>query len=54
MKNIINQYKEEFKNIIKDKAYMFSIIITAILGYGYFVTHCLKNILIVAIAYKSN
>ena len=39
MKNIIRDYKEEIKKIVNDKKYIISIIITAILGYGYLITH---------------
>lgn len=39
MKEIINKYKKEMKELINSKLYIFFIIIVTILGYGYFVTH---------------
>lgn len=39
MKTIVKQYKEELKKIFNDKWYMISVIITAILGFGYLITH---------------
>ena len=39
MKNIVNEYKKELRKIFNNKLYMFSIILTAILGYGYLITH---------------
>ena len=39
MKNIIEEYKKELKELISSKKYLFSIIIVSILAYGFAVTH---------------
>lgn len=39
MKKIIAQYKEQLKDLLNNKKYIFSIIIVSILAYGYFITH---------------
>ncbi len=40
MKNIIEEYKKELKELISSKKYLFSIIIVSILAYGFAITHC--------------
>jgi len=39
VKNIINQYKKELEELLKNRKYIICIVITAILGYGYLITH---------------
>lgn len=39
MKEIINQYKNQIKKLLNNKLYVLSLIIVAILGYGYLITH---------------
>jgi len=39
MKSIIETYKEEIKKLFKDKCYIIFVVLTAILGFGYLITH---------------
>ena len=39
MKQVVNDYKEKIKELVNNKKYMLAILITAILGYGYYVTN---------------
>lgn len=39
MKEIVNQYKNQIKKLLNNKLYVLSLIVVAILGYGYLITH---------------
>jgi len=39
MKSIIDKNKEEMKKLFKDKCYIIFVVLTAILGFGYLITH---------------